>query len=99
MASVLFLNVGKQILISVVVGFRGGDTEFYKEGIPDNGKPFPEGVKVVKIEWIKKKPVSPYFVEVPDTLKKLSLSRRIRKGDQDSCSHPHTPLERAATSR
>jgi hypothetical protein len=46
----------------------------YKDGIPDNGKPFPEGVKVVKIEWIKKKnPLSPYFVEVPDTLKTLSF--------------------------
>src|SRR5215470_10594292 len=34
----------------------------YKEGIPDNGKPFPEGAKIVKIEWVKKKsPVSPYF--------------------------------------
>jgi Cytochrome P460 len=42
----------------------------YREGVPDNGKPFPEGSKVVKIEWIKKKSaVSPYFVEVPDTLK------------------------------
>ena len=42
----------------------------YKGGIPDNGKPFPEGSKIVKIEWIKKKnPASPYFVEVPDTLK------------------------------
>jgi Cytochrome P460 len=46
----------------------------YKDGIPDNGKPFPEGVKVVKIEWIKKKnALSPYFVEVPDTLKTLSF--------------------------
>ena len=46
----------------------------YKEGIPDNGKPFPEGVKIVKIEWIKKKnPVSPYFVEIPDTLKTVSF--------------------------
>ena len=27
----------------------------YKEGIPDNGKSFPEGVKIVKIEWTKKK--------------------------------------------
>lgn len=46
----------------------------YKEGIPDNGKPFPEGVKIVKIEWIKKKnPVAPYFVEIPDTLKTLSF--------------------------
>lgn len=46
----------------------------YKEGIPDNGKPFPDGVKIVKIEWIKKKnPVSPYFVEIPDTLKTVSF--------------------------
>jgi len=31
----------------------------YKEGIPGNGKPFPEGSKIVKIEWVKKKnPVS-----------------------------------------
>jgi len=46
----------------------------YKEGVPDNGKPFPEGSKTVKIEWIKKKnPESPYFVEVPDTLKTLSF--------------------------
>jgi hypothetical protein len=27
----------------------------YKEGIPGNGKPFPEGVAVVKIEWSQKK--------------------------------------------
>lgn len=46
----------------------------YKEGIPGNGKPFPEGSKIVKIEWIKKKnPVSPYFVEIPDTLKTLAF--------------------------
>lgn len=46
----------------------------YKDGIPDDGKPFPEGVKIVKIEWIKKKnAVSPYFVEVPETLKSVSF--------------------------
>jgi Cytochrome P460 len=46
----------------------------YKDGIPDNGKPFPEGVKFAKIEWIKKmNPASPYFVEIPDTLKTLSF--------------------------
>lgn len=26
----------------------------YREGIPDNGKPFPEGAKIVKIAWSKK---------------------------------------------
>ena len=31
----------------------------YKEGIPSNGKPFPEGSVVVKIEWSKKRTLSP----------------------------------------
>lgn len=54
--------------------------EAYKEGIPDNGKLFPEGAKVVKIEWVKKKnPVSPYFVEIPDTLKTLSFIEKDSK--------------------
>ncbi len=46
----------------------------YREGIPGNGKPFPEGSTIVKIEWSKKKnPVPPYSVEVPDTLKTVSF--------------------------
>jgi len=46
----------------------------FREGDPGNGKSFPEGSRIVKIEWIKKKnPLSPYFVEVPDTLKSLSF--------------------------
>src|SRR5215471_15856666 len=52
----------------------------YKQGIPDNGKPFPEGSKTAKIEWIKKKnPVSPYPVNVPDTLKSLSFIEKDSK--------------------
>ncbi|MFY9835514.1 MAG: cytochrome P460 family protein [Xanthobacteraceae bacterium] len=27
----------------------------YKEGVPDNGKPFPDGAKMAKIHWIPKK--------------------------------------------
>jgi hypothetical protein len=46
----------------------------YKEGIPGNGKPFPDGSKIVKIEWSQKEnPESPYFVMVPDTLKSVSF--------------------------
>jgi len=57
----------------------------YKEGIPDNGKPFPEGSKIVKIEWVKKKnPLSQYFVEVPDTLKSVSFM------EKDSTRFPDT---------
>lgn len=52
----------------------------YKEGIPGNGKPFPDGVAIVKIEWSKKKnPVSPYFVKLPDTLKSVSFIEKDSK--------------------
>ncbi|GLQ52535.1 cytochrome P460 family protein [Dyella flava] len=52
----------------------------YKDGIPGNGKPFPEGSKIVKIEWIKKvNTKSPYFVEVPDTLKSVSFIEKDSK--------------------
>ena len=46
----------------------------YKDGIPGNGKPFPDGSMTVKIEWKKKQnPVSPYSVDVPDTLNRVSF--------------------------
>jgi Cytochrome P460 len=52
----------------------------FKEGIPGNGKPFPEGSKIVKIEWIKtKNPLSPYFVEIPDYLKNVDLIEKDTK--------------------
>ena len=46
----------------------------YRQGLPADGKLFPEGSKIVKIEWtFKKNPVSPYFVQVPDTLKAVDV--------------------------
>ena len=46
----------------------------YRAGVPGNGRPFPEGSKVVKIEWLKtRNPVAPYFVEIPETLKSVSF--------------------------
>jgi hypothetical protein len=57
----------------------------YKEGIPGNGKPFPEGSKIVKIEWIKEKnAVSPYVVEVPQSLKSVSFIERDSKRFPDT---------------
>jgi Cytochrome P460 len=57
----------------------------YKEGIPGKGKPFPEDSMVVKIEWSKKKnPVSPYFVEMPDTLKSVSFIEKDSKRFPDT---------------
>jgi Cytochrome P460 len=41
----------------------------YQEGIPGNGKPFPDGSKIVKIEWKPKKITDPPFSEkTPDTV-------------------------------
>jgi hypothetical protein len=41
----------------------------YKQGIPVNGKPFPDGSKIAKIEWRPKKITSPPFsANTPDTV-------------------------------
>ena len=41
----------------------------YRAGVPGNGKPFPDGAKVAKVEWKPKTNTeAPFFVRVPDTL-------------------------------
>ena len=41
----------------------------YKKGVPGNGKPFPEGSKIAKIEWRPKKLTDPPFsASIPDTV-------------------------------
>jgi hypothetical protein len=57
----------------------------YKDGIPGNGKQFPEGSMIVKVEWTKApNPASPYTVEVPETLKSLSFIEKDSKRFPDS---------------
>src|SRR5205807_5110461 len=39
----------------------------YKAGIPSNGKPFPDGSKIAKLQWKPKKSTeAPFAVDVPD---------------------------------
>jgi len=39
----------------------------YKAGVPGNGRPFPEGSKIVKLQWKQKKSTEAQFaVDVPD---------------------------------
>ena len=46
----------------------------YKKGLPASGKTFPEGSKVVKIEWASKANLaSPYAVQVPGDVKSLAF--------------------------
>jgi hypothetical protein len=48
--------------------------EAYRSGIPGNGKPFPDGSKIAKIQWIPKKSTeAPFDVNVPDKLKNVFL--------------------------
>lgn len=46
----------------------------YKAGVPGNGKPFPDGSKIAKIEWkLKKSTEAPFPVNVPNTLQDIFL--------------------------
>ena len=57
----------------------------YRQGLPADGKFFPEGSKVVKIEWtFKKNTVAPYFVNVPDTLKAVAVIEKDTKRFPDT---------------
>src|SRR3989440_12724661 len=41
--------------------------EAYKAGVPNNGQLFPEGSKIVKLQWKPKKSAeAPFVVDVPD---------------------------------
>jgi len=57
----------------------------YRQGLPADGKFFPEGSKIVKIEWsFKKNPVAPYSVNVPDTLKAVDVIEKDTKRFPDT---------------
>jgi hypothetical protein len=59
--------------------------EAFRQGLPAAGKLFPEGSKVVKIEWNKKvNTVAPYFVEVPDTLAAVATIEKDSKRFPDT---------------
>src|SRR6202521_2741327 len=52
----------------------------YKSGISGNGKPFPDGSKIAKIEWKPKKSTeAPFSVRIPDTLQDIFLIEKDNK--------------------
>lgn len=54
--------------------------EAYKAGIPDNGKPFPDGAKSAKIHWkTKKSAEAPAATAVPDVLHDVDFMVRDSK--------------------
>ena len=57
----------------------------HRAGVPGNGKPFPDGSKIAKIEWKPKKNTeSPFSVRVPDTLQDVFLIEKNTKKFPDT---------------
>src|SRR5512132_383497 len=57
----------------------------YRAGVPGNGKPFPDGSKIVKIHWNPKKSAeAPALTTVPDTLHDVGFMERDSKRFPDS---------------
>jgi hypothetical protein len=49
----------------------------YKSGIPGNGKPFPDGSKIAKLQWKPKKSTeAPFVVDVPDVFTQAFLMEK-----------------------
>ncbi len=57
----------------------------YKAGVPGNGKPFPEGSKIAKLQWkFKKSTEAPFAVDVPDVFSQAFVM------EMDSKRFPNT---------
>lgn len=77
--------------------------EAHEEGIPDNGKPFPDGSVIVKIHWNKgPKSASPYAVEIPKTLPSVSFISPINRYNPANampCQRRRRPLHSSSPGR
>ncbi len=52
----------------------------YRAGVPVNGKPFPDGSKIAKIEWKPKKSTeAPFSVRIPDILQDVFFIEKNSK--------------------
>jgi hypothetical protein len=52
----------------------------YKAGIPGNGQPFPDGSRIVKLQWKPKKSTeAPFAVDVPDTFSQAFVMEKDSK--------------------
>src|SRR3954469_14180593 len=58
--------------------------EAYKAGIPDNGKPFPDGAKMAKIHWTPKKQANFPTAMVPASLHDVDFMVKDSKRFADS---------------
>ena len=66
-------------VLKVIVG-SPAMIKAYKAGVPGNGRPFPEGSRIVKIQWKPKKSTeAPFVVDVPDFLAQVFVMEKDAK--------------------
>ena len=54
--------------------------ESFKAGVPGNGQPFPDGSKIVKLQWKPKKSTeAPFVVDVPDAFSQAFVMEKDSK--------------------
>ena len=52
----------------------------FKDGVPGNGKPFPDGAKIAKLQWKPKKSTeAPFAVDVPDVFTQAFVMEKDSK--------------------
>jgi hypothetical protein len=62
----------------------------YKDGVPGNGKPFPDGSKIAKLEWEPKKITDPPFsATTPDTVTGTLLAEEFIEKDSKRFADTH----------
>src|ERR1700681_2094698 len=88
-------NGGK---IAVIMG-NSAMIDAYKEGVPGNGKPFPDGAKMAKIHWIpKKQETYPGQPMVPGTQHDVDFMVKDSKRFADSGGWGYAEFEYDAAS-
>ena len=66
-------------VLKVIVG-SPAMIKAYKAGVPGNGQPFPDGSRIVKIQWKPKKSTeAPFVVDVPDHLAQVFVMEKDTK--------------------
>jgi Cytochrome P460 len=71
-------------LVKVIVG-NPVVMNAFRAGVPGNGKPFPDGSKMAKVEWRpKKKPDAPYDFKMPGPIYDLDFMVKDAKRFPDS---------------
>ena len=71
--------MGNDEVLKVIVA-NPAMIEAYKAGVPGNGQAFPEGSKIVKLQWKPKKSTeAPFVVDVPDVFTQAFVMEKDSK--------------------